>query len=44
MYIEAVSLEEDTSFICGERNKWRTCAKKAMNKMVTENTENIFRS
>jgi len=28
MRIKAVSLEEEISFICEDRNKWRTCAKK----------------
>jgi hypothetical protein len=35
MHIKAVSLKEDISFFCGDRNKWRTCAKKkAMNTRV----------
>jgi hypothetical protein len=42
--VKAVSLEEEISFICGDMNKWRTCAKKAMNTRVIENTDNFFRS
>jgi len=44
MHIKALSLEEEISFICGDRNKWRTCAKKKMNTRVIENTENFFKS
>jgi hypothetical protein len=44
MYTEAVSLEEEISFICGDRNKWRTCVKKAMNTRIVEDTENFFKS